>query len=65
MVINDNVNVMYCKSPETSQRPQKPCQGDQLNHWHYTKSKAMAKFLVSFCGQVNIREGQAEETDNG
>src|SRR6218665_2687388 len=29
---------MPCKSPKTSQRPQKPSQGDQLIHRRYTKS---------------------------
>jgi len=28
---------MYCKSPKTSQRPQKIRQGDQLIHRRYTK----------------------------
>jgi len=29
---------MYCKSPKTSQRPQKPHQGDQLILQRYIKS---------------------------
>src|SRR6218665_2151683 len=29
---------MQCKTPKTSQRPQKPRQGDQLIHRGYTKS---------------------------
>jgi len=28
----DYYSVMQCKSPKTSQLPQKPCQGDQLIH---------------------------------
>src|SRR6218665_1257588 len=31
-------DIMLCKSPKTSQRPQKPRQGDQLIHRCYTKS---------------------------
>src|SRR6218665_2257245 len=48
-----------CKSLKTSQRPQKPRQGDQLIHRHYIKA-AIAKRFVSVPCQ--IQEGQAEET---
>jgi len=56
-------NLMQCKSPKTSQRPQKPPHGDQIIYRRYTKSKSViTKLLVSFRCQVKVLKGQVEET---
>ena len=53
---------MSCKSSKTSHSPQKLRQGDQLSTGSIPIQVHWAKRLVSFQGQVKIREGQAEET---
>ena len=53
--------LMQCKSPKTSQHPQKPRQGDQvISPALYQIQSTIAKLLVSLrCLQVKIRKGQA------
>ena len=50
---------MKCKSPKTSEHPQKPRHRPRHSPALYQIQSAVAKLLVSFRCQVNIREGQA------
>src|SRR6218665_1675050 len=52
--LQSDSDVMCCKYPKTSQRPQKPRQGDQLIHRRYTKSSpqySQTSRFVSVPGQ--------------